>query len=105
MGVAGVFVNSVLLVLNLLPLPPLDGGRLLVRLLPGPWARRLARIEPYGRFIVLVLLALGVLAFVLAPPVQAVGSLARWLSGMPEIYDQLLLAHLLCVNSTVSPYC
>ena len=40
-----------LMVLNLLPLPPLDGGRILVSLLPGPLAWQVGRIEPYGFFI------------------------------------------------------
>ncbi len=56
MGIAGVLINLVLMVLNLLPVPPLDGGRVAVGLLPGPWAYRLSRVEPYGFFILLALL-------------------------------------------------
>ena len=46
MGVAGIFINTILMVLNLLPLPPLDGGRVVTGLLPGPYAYQFARIEP-----------------------------------------------------------
>ncbi len=52
----GVTINAVLLVLNLLPLPPLDGGRIAVSLLPHRQAFKLARIEPYG-MIILILMA------------------------------------------------
>jgi Zn-dependent protease len=55
MVMAGILVNIVMGVLNLFPLPPLDGGRVLVALLPPRLGRALSRIEPYGFFIVLVL--------------------------------------------------
>nr|VFJ88041.1 MAG: Zn-dependent protease (includes SpoIVFB) [Candidatus Kentron sp. H]VFJ90010.1 MAG: Zn-dependent protease (includes SpoIVFB) [Candidatus Kentron sp. H]VFJ96385.1 MAG: Zn-dependent protease (includes SpoIVFB) [Candidatus Kentron sp. H] len=61
MGFAGISINVALMVLNLVPIPPLDGGRILVGLLPGPWARHVDRIEPYGLFIVIGLLLLGIL--------------------------------------------
>lgn len=74
MGIAGVTINVVLMVLNLLPLPPLDGGRMAVGLLPGPWAWQLSRIEPYGFFILLGLLLTGLLAQILTP---AIGFMQR----------------------------
>lgn len=67
MGGAGIFINTVLLVLNLLPIPPLDGGRVLSGVLPGPWSYRLNRIEPYGLFILLALLFTGVLGSIIGP--------------------------------------
>src|SRR5882672_1954018 len=63
----GISVNLVLMALNLLPLPPLDGGRIAVSLLPMPAARVFARLEPYGFFIIIALLAFGVLDNVMGP--------------------------------------
>src|SRR5574340_948558 len=51
----GVTINAILLVLNLLPLPPLDGGRIAVSLLPYRQAYKLSKIEPYGMFILIFL--------------------------------------------------
>ena len=67
MARGGIIVNAVLLVLNLLPLPPLDGGRIAVSLLPPKLAYRFARVEPFGLLIVLVLMLLGVLGKVMWP--------------------------------------
>ncbi len=67
MGIAGIEINVILMVLNLLPLPPLDGGRMAVSLLPHRWAYQFSRIEPYGFMILLVLLFSGVLGAVIGP--------------------------------------
>ena len=56
MAVAGVFVNLVLMAINLLPVPPLDGGRVVTGLLPMAAARVYARIEPFGMIILILLL-------------------------------------------------
>ncbi len=67
MGAAGVFVNVIIMVLNLLPLPPLDGGRILVSVLPHRLAEAVSRVEPYGFIILIVLLITGMLGYVLWP--------------------------------------
>jgi Zn-dependent protease len=70
-GQAGIVVNLVLMVLNLLPLLPLDGGRILFSLLPDRLAMNYARTEPFGFPILLVLLFTNVLGFILYPMVTA----------------------------------
>lgn len=67
MSKAGILVNISLMALNLLPVPPLDGGRIAVGLLPHRLAYQFARLEPYGLIIVLALLATGTLGFFLMP--------------------------------------
>ncbi len=67
MGVAGVGINVVLMLLNLLPIPPLDGGRIMVSLLPHRLAWQFSRIEPYGFVILLALLFTHLLDKILLP--------------------------------------
>lgn len=67
MGLVGIFINSILMLLNLLPLPPLDGGRILMSVLPGPLAWKLSRIEPYGFIILVALLYFGIIGMILWP--------------------------------------
>ncbi|RMX04904.1 site-2 protease family protein [Corticibacter populi] len=86
MANAGIVVNLVLGVLNLFPLPPLDGGRIAVGLLPYKPASMLARLEPFGFFIVMGLLLVGVLdRYWLIPLVNLGQSLLLqpllWLTG------------------------
>ena len=69
MAVAGVFVNLVLMAINLLPVPPLDGGRVVTGLLPLAAARVYARIEPFGMIILILLLVSGALGMILGPAV------------------------------------
>ena len=67
MGKAGIMINAVLMALNLFPLPPLDGGRIAVSLLPNRTAYKFARIEPYGMIILVILLATNILGVFLWP--------------------------------------
>ena len=65
---AGVYWNLMLMIFNLLPILPLDGGRIVAGLLPGPLSYKFSRMEPYGFFIVLALMAVpGLLSTVLGP--------------------------------------
>jgi Zn-dependent protease len=72
MAKAGVMINIVLMVLNLLPLPPLDGGRIAVSLLPHHLAQPFAQLERYGFIILIVLLFTGVLSKILMPLIGVV---------------------------------
>lgn len=67
MGAAGIFINAILMALNLLPLPPLDGGRIAVSLLPNKYAYQYAQLEPYGFYILLALMFIGWLGLILSP--------------------------------------
>jgi len=77
MSQAGILVNLIFMFLNLLPIPPLDGGRILTSLLPSRAAWRFAKIEPWGLPILLVLLFTNVLNGVLGPLIDVSGALIR----------------------------
>ncbi|MCU0840998.1 MAG: site-2 protease family protein [Thiobacillaceae bacterium] len=85
MGGAGVFINAVLMALNLLPIPPLDGGRIAVSLLPPRLAYGLALVEPYGLFILLALVFTGLLGVIIWPLIQLLISLSATLFGMQPV--------------------
>jgi len=69
-GASGIFVNVIFMVLNLLPLPPLDGGRIAVSLLPHRLAWKFAQIERYGFVILIALLFTGLLGHILWPMIN-----------------------------------
>jgi Zn-dependent protease len=81
MANAGIVINLVLMALNLLPLPPLDGGRVLAGLVPPVWSARLDRIEPYGFMIIIVLLATGLLGPLIRPLMAAGQALLAFTLG------------------------
>ena len=68
---AGILVNLVMFAFNLFPLPPLDGGRILVGLLPWKQAALVSRIEPWGFFIVMALVISGVVGNLWLRPLMA----------------------------------
>ena len=74
MSKAGIMINAILMLLNILPLPPLDGSRVVSSLLSPRMAFYYNRIEPYGFWILIVLLVTGVLSQILVPPLQWVVS-------------------------------
>ncbi len=78
MAIAGVQINLVLMALNLFPLPPLDGGRIVFSLLPGPLAYKYSRLEPYGLVILLVLMMTGVLWKLLIPLLMLGQTIVTW---------------------------
>ena len=67
---AGIFVNALLMIFNLFPLLPLDGGRILTGLLPNKLAYMFSRTEPYGMFILIGLIVTGVLGKFMWPLVD-----------------------------------
>jgi len=71
MGAAGVLTNTVLMVLNLIPLPPLDGGRIAVSLLPHNLSMKYAQVERFGFIILIILLATHILDKIMWPFVMA----------------------------------
>ena len=74
MAQGGVLVNLVMWAFNLFPLPPLDGGRILVGLLPYKQAHQVSRIEPYGFFIVMALVLAGVVTSIWLLPLMQLGN-------------------------------
>jgi len=82
MGQVGVLLNVSLFVLNLLPIPPLDGGRVLSYLLPKKWSWQLSKLEPYGFIILLLLLATGLLLQIVGPIVYLIRGILMNLFGI-----------------------
>jgi Zn-dependent protease len=83
MADAGIDINLMLMALNLLPILPLDGGRIAVSLLPHSLAVPYSRLESYGFFVVIILLATGILNQLILP---------IFLAGKQAIYSLVGLA-------------
>ena len=86
-------VNAIFMVLNLLPIPPLDGGRIVVSLLPHRQAYQFSRIEPYGFFIILGLMFMKVLDHVMWPLVAITLQMVAAIGDVPvlDLYKLLRL--------------
>ncbi len=82
MAQIGIRINIVLIALNMLPLPPLDGGRVAVSLLPHRQAFMLAKLEPYGMFIMIFMVMTPVLGWILLPPIAGLTSLINFIFGL-----------------------
>jgi Zn-dependent protease len=82
MGGAGIFVNLLLAIFNLLPIPPLDGGRVISSLLPNKLSYQYDQLEPYGLFILVGLLLLGVFQNVVLPILNSLLAGLSNLSGL-----------------------
>lgn len=86
MGAAGVLINLVLMVLNLFPLLPLDGGRVLNAALPPRLSYYFSRLEPFGLMILILMLFSGALGLILFPAVSAVLSLMPGADIVRELF-------------------
>jgi Zn-dependent protease len=82
MAQIGITINVVLIALNMLPLPPLDGGRVAVSLLPHKHAFMLSKLEPYGMFILIFMVMTPLLGWVLLPPIALLTSLINFIFGL-----------------------
>jgi Zn-dependent protease len=85
MAIVGIAINLVLMVLNLLPIPPLDGSRVLNGFLPEQYARKVDELEQYGLLIVILLLVTGALGWIMGPMLDVSQDLVLGLFGLPAL--------------------
>jgi Zn-dependent protease len=83
MGIAGISINLVLALINLLPIPPLDGSRILTGVLPNYWAWKYNQLERYGFIILLILLYTKILNVILAYPMYIAQNIFFSIAGIP----------------------
>jgi Zn-dependent protease len=82
MGGAGIMINTVLAVLNLLPIPPLDGAQIVESLLPPRIAYAMSQLGAYGFFILILLIITGLLSTIIGPPIFYLINLISSLFGL-----------------------
>jgi Zn-dependent protease len=82
MPIAGITINVILGVLNLLPIPPLDGGRIMAGLLSDKASRQYSKIEPYGFFIIIGLMLTGLLSHIIFPVISVFLIVLSAISGL-----------------------
>jgi Zn-dependent protease len=82
MGKAGILINLILALVNLIPIPPLDGSRVIASLLPNKQKQIYQRLEPFGFIILLILLITGVLGWVLQPILLNSLQALQWLFNL-----------------------
>lgn len=93
MPIAGITINVILGVLNLLPIPPLDGGRIMSGLLSPRAAMQYSKIEPYGFFIIIALMLTGILSYIIFPVIAVFLKVLSSISGLDiEVFYRLLNA-------------
>ncbi len=84
MGSAGIMINILLMIFNLIPIPPLDGSRVVASYLKGKAAFYYNQIEPYGFFILLALIVSGGLFFIIGKPIDNLFKLIATIFGLPN---------------------
>ena len=90
-GEYGILINLVLMVLNLVPIPPLDGSRVISALLPKKAAYQYGRIEPFGIWILIALLAFKILHLIIFPPIIILSHFIHYIFALPKIFLNILL--------------
>jgi Zn-dependent protease len=85
MGEIGILINVVLGILNCLPVPPLDGGRVLMSVLPGRAAWFVTRYEPYLFIVIILLMLTGIFSYIISPPIIFLSSWITSIFGLPQL--------------------
>jgi Zn-dependent protease len=85
MGEVGILINIVLAIINCLPVPPLDGGKILCSVLPPRVAWHITKLEPYMFIFFILLILTGALSYIILPPIQFLTQAITTLFGLPQL--------------------